>query len=417
MNATDIINFAVPVFILLMVLEALVSWRRGWGFYKLNDTLINMSLGSTRQVVDIFTKVFLFAAYVAIYNWGHWLELSATSWWHWVLVALAVDFVYYWQHRWSHEINLLWAGHLVHHSSEEFNISVALRQSFVHDLMVYPLFFLLALLGLPPFEFFVGVAFLAIYQYWIHTRAIPRLPEWIEGIFNTPSAHRVHHGSNPQYLDKNYAGLFIFIDRLFGTYQAEKDPVRYGLTVPVKTWNPMWANVHYFVELFHTSTQAQGWRNKLTVWFAHPGWLPTNLRAPVATEGPPKVEPKFQTRISKPLWRYALFQYALAATALMPIMAIHKQLPALGLFLLMAFATWTGCNVGGLQQARPWVWFSEHLKWVTAIGSACLYLSVNPSAAPLAISVMGIAVLSISWLRNIRNDIQLLPDTDPSCDY
>ena len=407
MNATDIINLAVPFFLLLMLIEALASWRRGWQFYNLNDTLLNLSLCSTRQVVDIFTKVFLFAGYTAIYNWGHWLDLSVNAWWQWPLVIVAVDFLYYWQHRWSHEINLLWAGHLVHHSSEEFNISVALRQSFVHDLMVYPLYFLLALLGLPPFEFFIGVAFLAIYQYWIHTRAVPRLPEWVESIFNTPSAHRVHHGSNPQYLDKNYAGVFMLIDRLFGTYAREEEPVRYGLTVPVKTWNPLWANAHYFIELFSINAKTTRWRDKLRLWAKHPGWLPAELSTTASDY--PSSNDKFQTQVSRSVWHYALFQYALASAAVLPVMLAYQQLSLGQITLMLSFAVWSGCNVGGLQQASNWAATSEQFKWLSSVLLAVVGVFAAPATTAVGLAVTALAALSLFWLQSIRSQIKLLP--------
>lgn len=410
MNATDIINLAVPFFLLLMLIEALASWRRGWQFYSLNDTLLNLSLGSTRQVVDIFTKVFLFAAYTAIYNWGHWLDLSVSAWWQWPLVIVAVDFLYYWQHRWSHEINLLWAGHLVHHSSEEFNISVALRQSFVHDLMVYPLYFLLALLGLPPFEFFIGVAFLAIYQYWIHTRAVPRLPEWVESIFNTPSAHRVHHGSNPQYLDKNYAGVFMLIDRLFGTYAREEEPVRYGLTVPVKTWNPLWANAHYFIELFSINAKTTRWRDKLRLWAKHPGWLPAELNA-AAEDYPNAGNDKFKTHISRSVWHYALFQYALAGAAILPVMLAYQQLTVTQIALMLSFSVLSGCNVGGLQQASNWAATSEQIKWLVSAVVSLTWVFAIPETGPIGLVVTALAAISLLWLQAIRGEIRLLPNT------
>lgn len=406
MNANDIINLAVPFFVILLVAELLLSWRLNWAYYRLNDTLINMSLGIGRQLVDVTVKAAYLVAYLSIYEAWHWLSLDAAAWTSWLLAFVLVDFVYYWQHRWSHEINLLWAGHLVHHSSEEFNTSVALRQSFLHDLMVYPLFFSLALLGIPPLHFFVAVAVLAIYQYWIHTRAIRRFPEWLERLINTPSNHRVHHGSNKLYVDRNYGGMLMLWDRLFGTWQAETEAVHYGLSKPIKTWNPLWANVAYFVELWRTAARSRQPCSLISIWFRRPGWLP----ADVAHEPPPpspRTGHKFNSNVSNSVWRYIIVQYLLMAAIALPLMAVAatpQKLSQLELSSALLFVFWSITNIGGLQLMRPWLSYAEPLRLLCFTTVVPGLLASQAATEFLAIGLaLAVAMgLSLFWFLNLR---------------
>lgn len=406
MDANQIINLAIPVFLILMAVEAIVAWRRTWSYYNLDDTLLNLSLGAGRQIVDIFTKVAFFGAYIAIHEHWRWFDLGTGQWWHWPLALVAVDFIYYWQHRWSHEVALLWAGHSVHHSSEEFNISVALRQSVVHDLMVYPMFFVLALLGLPPTEFFVAVAVLAIYQYWLHTRTIGRFPEWLERLINTPSNHRVHHGTNTDYIDRNYGGMLMVWDVLFGTYAAEHEPVRYGVLKPVRSWNPLWVNLTVFADLWQASLGSERWRDKVRVWFKPPGWTPSGGVATPPAQNP-RSGHRFRTEVPGALRAYILIQYTGVALAVAPVLALNGDLPMWQNTLLLAFAFWGACTIGGLQQLRPWAWAAERARLVVFAGLAPAGLLLWAGAPVIAgaVTLAAMLLLSALWLRHLQGRV------------
>jgi hypothetical protein len=203
----------------------------------------------------------------------------------------------------------------------------------------------------------------------------------------------------------------MLIDRVFGTYAREEAPVRYGLTVPVKTWNPLWANMHCFVELSRSSMQTRRWRDRIKLWFAHPGWLPSELRSdePKADTATESHYQKFETRISATLWRYCLLQYGLAGAAILPVMAFAAQLDALQIALLLAFATWSGINVGGLQQASAWAAPSETYKWLLTTAAGFAY-AFNPAFTLIAAASIGlIGATSLVWLYAIRRHIRLLP--------
>jgi sterol desaturase/sphingolipid hydroxylase (fatty acid hydroxylase superfamily) len=276
-------EWAIPGFILLMVVER-VSYRwfpdpaeRGYGG-KDTATSITMGLGSIFADLVIGSVTGLLTLWCAGVTP---LRIPSGLGWTWLSVFVAWDFCYYWAHRAEHEIRILWAGHVTHHSSRYFNLSTALRQAWTGQATV--IFYApLALAGasLPLIATVGGVNLL--YQFWIHTERIERMPRWFEAVMNTPSHHRVHHGSNSQYLDRNYAGVFIVWDRAFGTFEPEVEPVRYGLTTNIQTYNPIWVAVHEYASIGRDLRRARGWSERFGYLFRHPGWTPATRTEPVA---------------------------------------------------------------------------------------------------------------------------------------
>ncbi len=260
---TDPTVLAIPFFVSTMALEGWVLRRRGRG-YELKDTLASLSGGLGSLVVNGL----LAGGLLAWYRWLYERRLCdpGGGWLAWALLVPAEDVCYYWYHRASHELRLLWATHVAHHSSERYTLATALRQSWTAPLPHFLFWAPLPLLGFRPENIMLMSAFSLIYQYWIHTETIGRLGP-LEWVMNTPSHHRVHHGSNPQYLDRNHGGIFIVWDRLFGTFEPERERVVYGVTKPVGSYHPVWIQAHELVAIAREVTQARGlgeaWR---AVW-------------------------------------------------------------------------------------------------------------------------------------------------------
>lgn len=274
----DYIVLSIPVFFILIGVELGYSRAKGLRLYRLSDSLASMGTGVIDQVgTALVNALFAFTAYAFVYErWAFW---SLEKWppLHWAVGFVGADLCYYWWHRKAHEVNFIWAAHVVHHQSEEYNLSTALRQSPMTLLTSWLFYLPLAFIGVSPAVFAASKSFMILYQFWIHTRAIPTLGAPIEAVFNTPSHHRVHHGINPRYIDKNYAGTFIVWDRMFGTFEPESEPVCYGVLKPIKSWNPVRAVLQHWVTLVRSSWQMPRLADKLRVWYKHPGWAPENV--------------------------------------------------------------------------------------------------------------------------------------------
>jgi sterol desaturase/sphingolipid hydroxylase (fatty acid hydroxylase superfamily) len=271
-----ILYYAIPFFVLLLIVEA-VSYRHvGEDMdlvgYELHDTRTSMTMGLGNVAINVGWKFVVLATYAGLYALTP-LRLSPHDWWTWVLLFFADDFSYYWFHRVSHESRFFWASHVVHHSSEHYNLSTALRQTWV-PMTYFPFWLWLPLVGFAPWMVLLAQAWSLIYQFWIHTERIGRMPRFYEAIFNTPSHHRVHHGSNDVYLDKNYGGILIVWDRLFGTFAGEQERVRYGLTKNVHTFNPARVAFHEYLALADDVRRARGWRTRAALALKGPGWRP-----------------------------------------------------------------------------------------------------------------------------------------------
>jgi sterol desaturase/sphingolipid hydroxylase (fatty acid hydroxylase superfamily) len=274
----QVLYYAIPFFVLLLIVEA-VSFkhldddeRADLVGYEVRDTRTSLTMGLGNVVINVGWKFVVLLVYAALYELTP-LRIDPHDWWAWVLLFFADDLAYYWFHRVSHESRVFWASHVVHHSSRHYNLSTALRQTWVP--MTYMPFWLpLLLLGFPPWMVLLAQSWSLIYQFGLHTERIGRLPRWAEAVLNTPSHHRVHHGSNDRYLDKNYGGILIIWDRLFRTFEPETERVRYGLTKNLTTFNPVHVAFHEYRAMWGDVRRATSWRERVGVVFHGPGWAP-----------------------------------------------------------------------------------------------------------------------------------------------
>lgn len=267
---------AVPVFLLTIALEAVVLRRAAdaearYVGYDLRDSRTSMALGTVHLGINAVWKLASAALYAALYAVSP-VHLPLDAWWAWVALFLLDDLCYYAYHRSHHRVRLFWATHVVHHSSEHYNLSTALRQDwspFTHTLFWIPVALLV-----PPWALFLAIAWNLLYQFWIHTETIDRLWRPLELVLNTPSHHRVHHGSQGQYLDKNYAGVLIVWDRLLGTFEPERERVRYGLTKNVGTHHLLTLAYGEFAAIWRDVRGASSWSDRAGYAFRGPGWVP-----------------------------------------------------------------------------------------------------------------------------------------------
>ena len=274
------IVYAIPVFFVLMALEWAVAHARRQRVYRLGDTIASVGLGAVSQVSGLYSKAISFGIYVLVSQHLALFQLPTDAWWVWVTGLILYDFLYYWNHRLGHEVALFWAAHVVHHQSEDFNLGTALRQSSSGFVAGWIFYVPMALLGFPPLVFAAVALIDLLYQYWIHTEQIGRLG-WFDRVFASPSNHRVHHGVNERYLDKNYGGILILWDRMFGTFEDERDddPVVYGTRKPLQSHDPIWANLEVYAALARDSWRTRKLADKLRVWLKPPGWRPPDLAA------------------------------------------------------------------------------------------------------------------------------------------
>ncbi len=283
--------FAIPFFLLLLILEWTAARKLerlteaeqpASGAYHARDAWASISMGLMSVATMGVWKFLALLGYAALYAYVAPWHLSPTKWYTWVIAIVGVDVLFYLYHRTAHRVRLIWATHQAHHSSRYFNFATALRQKWNNSgeiIMWIPL----PLLGVPPWMVFTSFSISLIYQFWIHTERIDKLPRAFEFVFNTPSHHRVHHGMDPEYLDKNYGGILIIWDRLFGTFQPELFRPHYGLTKPVTTFNIWKLQTHEYAAIARDVRSARRWRDRLGYVFGPPGWAPSTTRQPATT--------------------------------------------------------------------------------------------------------------------------------------
>lgn len=391
---------AIPVYFLLIGIELIVHRIQAVKSYRLNDAITNINCGVTSQVTGAFLKVLSIGVYTLLFDQFRLFELNNSAL-LWISAFIAYDFFYYWAHRMSHQVNLFWGGHSVHHQSEEYNLSVALRQSSTQTVWTFMFYMPMALVGVNPIVLVSVSGFNLLYQFWIHTESIDRLPKWFEAIFNTPSHHRVHHARNPKYIDKNHAGTFIIWDKMFGTFKQEEERPIYGITKNLNSWNPVWANLAHYSDMITDIKSIPKVKDKFRYIFEKPGWLPEYMggyRAPFAVDI--NNYSKFDTKNVSSLNVYVLIQYIflLVGTALFlfnlnNILTVDKVLFATVIIISVI-------SFGGLFESKPWGFLLESARLVL-IPSMLIVKFMEPSPVVIASALIFVIFFEV-WLLKMR---------------
>ncbi len=371
--APDFIVLSIPLFFLLIGVElAYARWKR-LDYYNIPDAVGSMGTGVMEQLITaLVNAVISWELYSWVYEHFAFVRFEqASGYWLWALYAgafLAVDLMYYWWHRASHVVNFLWAAHVVHHQSEEYNLTTALRQNWLTNLTALPFYLPVAVLGVSPVVFATVKAFVILYQFWIHTRTIGQMGP-LEWVLNTPSHHRVHHGINPSYVDKNYGGTFIFWDRLFGTFEAEKEEPRYGVLKPLRSWNAVWAHVDPWVATYQEARRFKSPLDRLLIWFRHPGWDPSKRGVDLNTLFKEASRSRFWVKTELGIRVYVLLQFVL----ILGVTAFFLFNPKMfGIEAKVAIVAWICLSVyslGALSEKKPFAPYLEALR-IALVGCA-----------------------------------------------
>jgi alkylglycerol monooxygenase len=387
---SSLMLIAIPIFFLTIAIDWFAGYIKGKkDYYRFADTITNLNLGVGQQATGIMSKFILLGIYrhFAFYEMGTSIVTI-------IICTLLFDFIYYWAHRWAHTMNFFWGAHVVHHQSEEYNLSVALRQSWFHNLIAFPLFLPMAFMGFSTLVLGGVAGFVTLYQYWIHTQAIHKFPRWFEFIFNTPAHHRVHHGVNPKYIDKNHGAFLIIWDRMFGTFKEEEETPDFGITTRFPSMNPVWANFHYYIDMAQKASRMNNISDKLKMIFARPGWLPDELGG---YQAPPEVDksnrPVYETQASTSSKVYVVFQFILITWGIMSF----DNLSWFYRTLFFAILTMSLLISGAILENKKWVLVAEEIRlvlaaisipvlyyyqfpqwfWLTLISSVLLFITFN----------------------------------------
>ena len=399
----NIILYAVPLFFLLIFIEILLEKSKGTHYYRTNDSINSLTAGVLSRMTGIVKQLFPFTIYVAVFEQLALFQITS-SWWMWVTAFVFYDFCYYWKHRFSHEMNILWAAHVVHHSSEEYNLTTALRQS-SSSLFSWIFYLPMAVLGFDPITLITVGSLNLIYQFWVHTRHIPKLG-WYEWVFVTPSNHRVHHAQNQVYIDCNYGGVFILWDRVFGSFQEELETEKpiYGIRKALKSWNPLWANVHVYVQLFKDCWHAQRWQDKLLIWFKRTGWRPADVEQnyPLGKVDLTQFR-KFDIPLSLTNKFYSLLQYSLVVfVGLLLIMNVANLTLTEQIFGVL-FVLYSSISAGLVLENNPLAMYLEWAKYSLVLITLIIYTLPEWTELILGISILINGILLIFKNKDIIN--------------
>ncbi len=372
----NFVPYAIPFFILAILLEFVYAKVTGRHTYRLNDTLASLSMGTLSRLMGVVRLGVFGFLFEWILNGHTLLAISMESPWAWVAAFVLYDLCYYFLHRFGHEWRILWASHAAHHQSEEYNLSTALRQTstgFLGGIFYAPLY----LIGFPtPMLIAVGSLNL-IYQFWVHTEHVRRLGI-VDRILVTPSNHRVHHAKNPCYIDRNYGGVFVIWDRLFGTFEDEREnePCVYGVTEQLNSFNPLWANLQVYVQGIRDSLAATRWTDKFALWFKGPGFKPAG------TDQTPHdwQAPKFDPQITLFTKRYAFIHFWLLVVSTFVLIGFENEMSPPWVYALAALLAFGYYTLGALLEGRA---SSPTWELARLIGMATAAVTLFSTTAPL----------------------------------
>ncbi|MGC4035757.1 MAG: sterol desaturase family protein [Chitinophagaceae bacterium] len=353
----NFIGFSIPFFIGLILLEFFISRKKGLEYFNLHRSIANISIGIAERLTDVFIAGIFYFIYDRIqHKYGLFTIKPGVL--LWIVLFILTDFIWYWYHRKAHEINLFWAAHIVHHQSEDFNYTASTRITVFQAVIRTGFWSVLPFIGFPASMITSLLLVHGVYPFFIHTRVIGELGI-LEYIFVTPSHHRVHHGSNEKYLDKNYGDVLIIWDKIFGTFQKEEEEPTYGLTKPLNSYSFLWQHFHFPIELWLSVKKAKGFKNKIKVIFSPPSSIDPSLRK--------EAERIFSIHqvdapMGKPLNRYVIWQMIILLTGLTIFIVFENFLSVPLKFGFAIITVLTLINCGAIMEQKQWIFLIEFLR-------------------------------------------------------
>lgn len=420
MNSDIFMEYAFAAMLILIGVEAFFSFWKDRGYYRVNVLIADVSNG----VIFALAGIGILVGALFCYNWlesnfslsqigiqlfpllspfslepnftVHWNVLAA-----WVFSIVLADFIYYWFHRHTHTINILWACHVTHHSTEEMNLSVAFRGNAFQRIFEYTYFLPMAMLGIPWEMFFLSHRILKVYQFFVHTRFVGKLG-FLELFMVTPSNHRVHHGTQRKYLDRNHGGIFIIWDKLFGSFEEETDEVIYGLTKPVRTFNPITLNLHVYSEILANMKKARNWSDRLKLVFKEPGWKPDYMITPEDEFKEPAYTEKYDPKTPLNVMIYVILQAIVLVSVGLLIWKVAKLDVTQGwpLIIVGSFVVFSLVSINRTMEMKKWSKRSEVIRNIILVGflvGVAVYFHI-PAIVYLSIPLLALALASLFWI-------------------
>ncbi|MFC3563369.1 sterol desaturase family protein [Pedobacter jamesrossensis] len=372
MTDVNYLAFAIPAFFLFVYIEYRLALRnKKDDVFKYESSVANFSVGIAERLLNLFIAASFYQAYNWIYNNYAFFDIP-NKWYIWIFLLLATDLVWYWYHRLGHEINFLWAVHIVHHQSEEFNLSAAARITTIQAVFRNIFWCILPLIGFHPNMIITILLAHGAYSFFTHTQLIGKIG-WLENVLITPSLHGVHHASDEKYLDKNYGDVFVFWDKLFGTFQTEEEAPKYGLTHPIKSYSFLWQHFHYYLEIVEAYKRATDLKAKWNAVFGSPALMDQNIR--------PALEKKYlQQRQNKPKIKFKAYlniQLILVVGLLTFATLFYKSINALDSVAILILILITLINIGALLEQRKWIYYLECLRLTLIFAHAFYILNIS----------------------------------------
>lgn len=411
---SNIYALLTPIALGFILLEIIVCWYYKKGYITFQEAVANFGTALGNQTMNVLVAAGVYVVYGYLWENYRLIDNLEMNFFNFLLLLLGIDFIFYWVHRWGHHINIMWAAHSPHHSAEEMNFFVALRASVTQRLFSFFFFWPLTIVGFDPVDIYAMTGLHLFISFLHHTELIPKLWQWIEYIFTTPSHHRVHHGINFVYLDKNFGEFLIVWDRLFGTYAEEEEKVIYGMYNPPQSWNPITINFHYYQLLWKDAKAAPHWVDKFRIWFMPLGWRPRGL--------PPKVPlievtSENQVRLqTKMFWgaKPYLLVHVVAGIVLMMFIIDPKSSWTTSERWIGSILLWHMIiNWSGIMESKPWLFFSEVFRLVITT-SYLIYFSNTAMYTPLNLLWITLSLISLAWtIRYFRIYLPLKLNQQP----